>query len=141
MNSHSAVLCFAWFRAAAAVLLLAWGLAQPLAAADLARPPDTIRRTHIAIVGDEFFVNGQPSYAGRTWKQHKIQGLLLNARMVQGIFDDRNPETVRRWAYPDTGRWDAERNTREFLAAMPEWRRHGLLAFTLNLQGGSPKGY
>jgi hypothetical protein len=45
------------------------------------------------------------------------------------------------WAYPDTKRWDAERNTREFLAAIPEWRRHGLLAFTLNLQGGSPKGY
>jgi hypothetical protein len=42
---------------------------------------------------------------------------------------------------PDTGRWDPERNTREFLAAMPEWRRHGLLAFTINLQGGSPQGY
>lgn len=65
----------------------------------------------------------------------------MNARLVQGIFDDRNPETASRWAYPDTGRWDAERNTREFLAAMPEWRRHGLLAFTLNLQGGSPQGY
>jgi hypothetical protein len=24
---------------------------------------------------------------------------------------------------------------------MPEWRKHGLLAFTLNLQGGSPQGY
>jgi hypothetical protein len=24
---------------------------------------------------------------------------------------------------------------------MAEWRRHGLLAFTLNLQGGSPEGY
>src|SRR5439155_21924924 len=23
----------------------------------------------------------------------------------------------------------------------PEWRRHGLLAFTVNLQGGSPEGY
>jgi hypothetical protein len=61
--------------------------------------------------------------------------------MVQGIFDDRNPETAQRWAYPDTGRWDAERNTREFIAAMPEWRKHGLLAFTINLQGGSPQGY
>jgi hypothetical protein len=48
---------------------------------------------------------------------------------------------VARWAYPDTGQWDADRNTREFIAAMPEWRRHGLLAFTLNLQGGSPQGY
>ena len=61
--------------------------------------------------------------------------------MVQGVFDDLNPDTVSLWAYPDTGRWDAERNTREFLAAMPEWRRHGLLSFTINLQGGSPQGY
>jgi hypothetical protein len=61
--------------------------------------------------------------------------------MVQGIFDDLNPETVKLWAYPDTGRWDAERNNREFIAAMPQWRQHGLIAFTLNLQGGSPQGY
>src|SRR5207248_1965830 len=75
------------------------------------------------------------------WKGQRIEGLLFNARMVQGVFDDRNPQTRRRWAYPDTGRWDPERNTREFLAAMPVWRRHGLLAFTLNLQGGNPRGY
>jgi hypothetical protein len=61
--------------------------------------------------------------------------------MVQGIFDDQNPQTAKQWAYSDTGRWDAERNTREFLAAMPEWHRQGLLAFTINLQGGSPTGY
>src|SRR5260370_16855150 len=61
--------------------------------------------------------------------------------MVQGVFDDLTPETRSLWAYPDTGHWDPERNTREFLAAMPEWRRHGLLAFTVNLQGGSPEGY
>jgi hypothetical protein len=61
--------------------------------------------------------------------------------MVQGIFDDLNPETAGKWKYPDTGKWDAERNTREFLAAMPLWRKHGLLALTLNLQGGSPQGY
>ena len=75
------------------------------------------------------------------WNGHKIEGLLFNSRMVQGIFDDRNPETVNKWAYPDTGKWDAERNTREFIAAMPSWREHGLLAFTINLQGGSPQGY
>src|SRR3712207_7267903 len=33
-----------------------------------------------------------------------------------------NPETRSRWAYPDAGAWDAERNTREFLEAMPQWR-------------------
>ena len=97
--------------------------------------------TTVSIVGDEFHLNGKPTYAGRTWRGHKIQGLLMNARLVQAIFDDRNTNTISRWAYPDTGKWDAERNTREFIAAMPEWRRHGLLAFTLNLQGGSPQGY
>jgi hypothetical protein len=104
-------------------------------AADPTSPP---HRTDVSIVGDEFLINGRPTYAGRTWHGHKIEGLLLNARVVQGIFDDGNTNTVLRWAYPDTGKWDAERNTREFLAAMPEWRRHGLLAFTINLQGGMP---
>lgn len=100
-----------------------------------------VPRTHVTIQGDRFFINGRPTYEGRTWDSRKIEGLLMNSRMVQGVFDDLNPETVSRWAYPDTGKWDAERNVREFLAAMPEWRRHGLLAFTINFQGGSPEGY
>jgi hypothetical protein len=99
------------------------------------------RKTEVAIRGDAFLINGEPTYKGRTWNGKKVEGLLMNSRMVQGIFDDLNPETVGKWAYPDTKRWDPERNTREFVAAMPEWRRHGLLAFTLNLQGGSPQGY
>lgn len=99
------------------------------------------RKTELSIQGEKFCINGKPTYAGRTWNGLKIDGLLLNARMVQGIFDDLNPETAGRWKYPDTGKWDAERNTREFIAAMPEWRKNGLLAFTLNLQGGSPQGY
>jgi hypothetical protein len=100
-----------------------------------------VRHTAVSIVGEEFHINGKPTYEGRMWNGKKIQGLLLNSRMVQGIFDDRNTDTVKLWAYPDTGKWDADRNTREFLAAMPEWRKHGLLAFTINLQGGSPQGY
>ena len=99
------------------------------------------RGTRVEIRGDQFFVDGKPTYAGRTWKGRKIEGLLMNSRMVQGIFDDANPATAGKWVYPDTGKWDPERNTREFLAAMPEWRRHGLLSFTINLQGGSPQGY
>ena len=101
----------------------------------------TDRHTQVSIRGEDFCINGQPTYAGRIWNGHRIEGLLFNARMVQGIFDDLNPDTTNRWIYPDTGKWDANRNTREFIAAMPEWRAHGLLAFTLNLQGGSPYGY
>jgi hypothetical protein len=99
------------------------------------------RKTEVGIRGDMFTINGEPTYKGRTWKGKKIEGLLMNSRMVQATFDDLNPETVGKWKYPDTGKWDADRNTREFVAAMPEWRKQGLLAFTLNLQGGSPQGY
>jgi hypothetical protein len=70
----------------------------------------------------------------------RVEGLLMNSRMVQGIFDDLNPETRDNWAYPD-GPWNPERNTDEFVAAMPAWREAGLLGFTINLQGGNPRGY
>jgi hypothetical protein len=111
----------------------------PAAEKKAAKTPD--RLTAVSIRGEQFLINGKPTYEGRTWRGHKIEGLLLNSRMVQGIFDDLNPSTRDRWAYPDKGRWDADRNTREFIAAMPDWRKHGLLAVTLNLQGGSPQGY
>ena len=61
--------------------------------------------------------------------------------MVQGIPDDANPETRAKFIYPDTKKWYPDKNTNEFVAAMPEWRKYGLLAFTLNFQRGSPVGY
>jgi hypothetical protein len=118
------------------------GVTLMLAAAPpAAGRPAAARTTNVAIEGDSFLINGQPTLKGIVWKGHKLEGLLPNSRMVQGVFDDLNPETRGRWAYPDTKKWDPDRNTREFAAAMPEWRRHGLLAVTLNLQGGSPEGY
>ncbi len=99
------------------------------------------RLTEVSITNDSFYINGAPTYPGRVWKGFSIQGLLMNSRMVQGTFDDLNPATRPAWAYADTGKWDADRNTREFIAAMPEWKRHGLLSFTVNFQGGSPQGY
>ena len=98
-------------------------------------------QTIVSIVGEDFHINGKPTYQGRVWKDHRIEGLLLNSRMVQATYDDLNPESAKRWAYPDTGKWDAERNVSEFIAAMPEWKSHGLLAITVNFQGGSPEGY
>jgi hypothetical protein len=114
------------------LLFCAWWLpihaAQPL-------------KTELTIIGEDFYLNGKPTYAGRFWNGTRIEGLLLNSRMVQATYDDLNPATASRWAYPDTGTWDAERNVREFIAAMPEWKAHGLLAVSLNFQGGSPEGY
>lgn len=97
--------------------------------------------THVSIQGDEFFINGKPTYEGRYWDGYKIQGLLMNSRMVQGIFDDLNDTTYHYWEYPDTKKWDANRNTAEFIRNMELWRSFGLLSFTINMQGGSPQGY
>jgi hypothetical protein len=124
---------------ALAVWLLIFAGLLPSPHGMTAQPPG--RKTALSIVGDAFHINGRPTYEGRTWRGHKIEGLLMNSRMVQGIFDDLNPETVARWAYPDTGQWDPDRNTREFIEAMADWRRHGLLCAVVNLQGGSPEGY
>lgn len=98
-------------------------------------------QTIVSIEGEKFYINGKPTYKGRTWQGYPIEGLLFNSRMVQGIFDDLNPQSSKQWKYPDTQAWSADRNTDEFVAAMDEWYRYGLLAFTLNLQGGSPLGY
>lgn len=98
-------------------------------------------KTKVSVSGDKFCINGKTTFEGKTWRGHSIEGLLPNSRMINGIFDDLNPETQNRWAYQDTKKWDADRNTKEFVAAMPQWKEHGLLAFTIGLQGGSPLGY
>src|SRR6476469_4130978 len=110
-------------------------LVAVFAAASRAQKP--ARKTAVSIDGRMFRIDGEPTYKGRSFNGAKVEGLLLNSRMVQGIFDDLNTETRKLWAYPDGSAYDAERNTREFVAAMPEWRRRGLISFTINLQGGS----
>lgn len=108
---------------------------------DKSKQSEFTSKTTVSIHKDEFWINGKPTYQGRYWNGHKVEGLLINARLVNGIFDDLNPESVNTYAYPDTKIWDADRNTNEFIEAMPLWNKHGLNAFTLNIQGGSPNGY
>jgi hypothetical protein len=98
-------------------------------------------QTEVLIKNDQFIINGKLTYENRYWNGYKIEGLLLNSRMVQGIFDDLNPETANIWIFPDTKKWDADRNTGEFIINMEKWYSYGLLSFTINLQGGSPQGY
>lgn len=104
------------------------------------------RQTEVVIQGEKFYINGSPTYENRIWTtsyggEYPVEGLLMNARLVQGIFDDLNNKTREQWAYPDTREWDPNRNTDEFIMAMPSWLENGLLGFTLNLQGGCPYGY
>jgi len=97
------------------------------------------RRTEVTIDGDKWLINGRPTYEGREYRGWKIEGLLLNSRMIQAVFDDENETTRVLWGYPDTGEWDPDRNTAEFAAAMAEWRQYGLIGITIGLQGGIPR--
>ena len=96
--------------------------------------------TRISIEGERFLVNGVPTHAGRSFRGRSIEGRLFLSRMANATVDDHNPATVGVWAYGD-GPWSAERNTREFIATLPTYHRHGLDAVGINLMGGSPQGY
>lgn len=112
------------------------------------------QQTRIGIRGTQFTINGKVTYTaeqGFPSAHPNIAGTLLNVRAVQAVFEDSQyPGKGTRQApyatnvmgpvwfdYPD-GAFDPERNVREFVAALPEWRKHGVLAFTINLQGGGP---
>jgi len=94
--------------------------------------------TEVSISGSEFLVDGRPTHEGRIFEGHRVKGLFFNVRAVQATFDDANPDTRHYWDYPDTGEWDPERNVAELCAALPAWRDHGVLSFTINFQGGGP---
>lgn len=63
----------------------------------------------------------------------KAEGLLINSRMIQGISDG-----FTMFPYPDTKKWDANRNVEEFIVSMEHWKKGGLNGFTIGLQGGGP---
>lgn len=96
--------------------------------------------TSVSIIDTSFLINNKPTYEDIRWEGHSIEGLLFNANMVQGIFDDEHPANQEKWKYPD-GKFTALRNTTAFVEAMPSWKAHGLLAFNLNMQGSDPMRY
>ena len=120
------------------------GLGAPLLMAGLgaraASAAPGSRATSVAIVGNAFHINGKPTYPGRSFRGSKVEGQLFTSRMVNCIINDQNPETRGMWAWRD-GPWDPERNTSEFIAALPLYRAHGLTSVAFNIQGGSPMGY
>ena len=86
--------------------------------------PAWVPATRIAIVGGRWQINGVVTYPDAP-----AEGLLLNVRMVNATFEDRQRPG-----------FDPEANTQRFLSRIPEYLAHGVRAFTLNLQGGFP-GY
>jgi hypothetical protein len=96
----------------------------------LGESPAFTPRTAIAIDGSNFRINGELTYKNLAPRAH---GLLMNARMVNAVFEDENPDTCPEGFAP-------EANTSAFIASMDQYKVKGILAFTINLQGGMP-GY
>jgi len=92
----------------------------------------------IRIERDRFLIDGKPTYREIPQANPKVLGRLFNFRAVQATFDDENPETRRMWKYPDGSKYDPERQTNEFIAHLPEYKKHGVIGFTINFQGGGP---
>jgi CubicO group peptidase (beta-lactamase class C family) len=83
-----------------------------------------LRRTRVTVKRDQWFLNDVVTYRGA-----KAEGRLMNVRMVNAVFEDTKRHE-----------FDPEANTERFLKHVPEYVRHGVRAFTINLQGGMP-GY
>lgn len=93
--------------------------------------------TSYQITGDDFLINGHKTYTEIPDSDPKIHGLLFNARFIQGVFEDKNPANAGK--YDRFGKiYDAGRNTRELVEALPAWYESGLRAITVGLQGGGP---
>lgn len=80
--------------------------------------------TRVAIVDGKWQLNGQATYTGAP-----AEGLLMNVRMINAVFED-----TQRPAF------DPQANTDEFIEKIPDYVAHGVRAFTVGLQGGFP-GY
>ena len=92
--------------------------------------------TTVDVKGTSFLVNDKLTYSEIEGSSVEAHGLLMNARFIQGVFDDRaQPERFARFGHDP---WDPEANTDRLIAALPQWHAHGLRAFTVGLQGGGP---
>ena len=104
--------------------------------------------TAVTIQGDQFVINGLPTYSGAAIA---AEGRLLNVRMAQAVIDDFDEDIHPEWHdcaatgkvendFLRAGLWSPRRHTARLIAALPAWRTHGVLAFTVSLQGGCQCG-
>ena len=101
-----------------------------IAAAVILALPSFVRgedgsHTRVTVINGQWHINGAITHPGSA-----AEGRLMNARMVNAIFEDRakHPE------------FDPEANTSRFVARIPDYAAQGVNAFTICLQGGMP-GY
>lgn len=93
-------------------------------------------KTSVTIQGESFLINDKFTYSEIENSNPNAHGLLMNARFIQGVFDDKaDPARFARFGY-DT--FDPSAHTDGLIAALPEWYSYGLRAFTVGFQGGGP---
>lgn len=89
--------------------------------------------TVLSIQEDRFLINGELTYRDIPDCKSEYHGLLMNSRMIQGVFDDRQePSRFHRYGK----QFNPDRNTDELIQALPEWYAYGLRAITVGFQGG-----
>jgi CubicO group peptidase (beta-lactamase class C family) len=111
-------------RVLAAALVIAPLFLPCVPASELKTSTAPVRFTRVGIEQGRWQINGMVTYPGCP-----AEGLLLNVRMVNAVFEDAGR--------PD---FSADDNTEELIAALPDYAAHGVLALTISLQGGMP-GY
>jgi hypothetical protein len=95
-----------------------------------------VSHTTLSIKERGFLIDGNPIYSEVPGAREQALGLLMNARFIQGVFDD----ATGRARYARWGRdaYDPEVQTDQLIAALPEWYGYGLRGFTVGFQGGGP---
>lgn len=93
-------------------------------------------KTVLEIDKTRFKINGKLTYSEIKGVKENALGLLMNARFIQGIFDDKTGR--ERYARFGRDHFCPDENTKELIAALPEWYRYGLRAITVGFQGGGP---
>ena len=93
-------------------------------------------KTSISIENESFLINQKLTYSEINTSKPESHGMIMNARFIQGIFDDSvEPDRFARWGCSE---WDPAVNTQSLVDALPEWYGYGLRAFTVGFQGGGP---
>lgn len=83
--------------------------------------------TKVTVRGNQWYLNNQIINKGSP-----AEGLLMNVRMVNSVFEDRSTQLSI-----NIPNFDSDTNTNEFIAMLSEYVSNGVNAFTISLQGGS----
>lgn len=90
-------------------------------------------KTNFTMEGDRFLINEKLTYSEFDNCPVKYQGLLMNARFIQGVFDDKS-DVARFQRFGK--KFNAKKNTEELVDSLQEWYDKGLRAITVGFQGG-----